>query len=93
MRVRLRCWCRDGKHVVFGSVVEGLDVVKKVEGYGEEPRGGGGGARALPAMMPLVVLQQRQRSATAPAVLPGVVSALVLTSGGGWQLHQTPPCC
>ncbi|XP_064209486.1 peptidyl-prolyl cis-trans isomerase-like isoform X2 [Anguilla rostrata] len=24
----------DGKHVVFGTVVEGLDVVKKVETYG-----------------------------------------------------------
>lgn len=26
----------DGKHVVFGSVVEGLDVIKKVETYGSQ---------------------------------------------------------
>ena len=26
----------DGKHVVFGQVVEGMDVLKKVEGYGSE---------------------------------------------------------
>jgi cyclophilin family peptidyl-prolyl cis-trans isomerase len=33
----LSCVCRlDGKHVVFGSVVEGMDVVRKVEGYGSD---------------------------------------------------------
>lgn len=26
----------NGKHVVFGSVVEGIDVVKKMEGVGSE---------------------------------------------------------
>lgn len=32
----------DGKHVVFGSVVDGLDVVRKMEGYGSssgKPKG------------------------------------------------------
>ena len=26
----------DGKHVVFGSVIDGYDVIKQVEGYGSD---------------------------------------------------------
>jgi cyclophilin family peptidyl-prolyl cis-trans isomerase len=29
----------DGKHCVFGQVIEGLDVVKTVESHGSKPAG------------------------------------------------------
>jgi len=36
----------DGKHVVFGSVVEGLDVVKKMEAVGSQ-----GGSTSKPVLI------------------------------------------
>ena len=35
--LRMSSLCRlDGKHCVFGQVVDGLDVIRKVESYGSD---------------------------------------------------------
>ncbi|KAJ2583831.1 peptidylprolyl isomerase C, partial [Coemansia sp. RSA 1836] len=32
----VKCPWLDGKHVVFGKVIRGIEIVKKIEGYGSE---------------------------------------------------------